>query len=709
MMTKKITDILEQKNRAMSPEELGKALNLKDNEKAALAMAMAELVQKGVIQRTKKGRYRLLAEDKIFAGTIQLTDRNFGFFLYDEPGHEDVFIHGSALHGAMNGDRVLVKIIQEKVGDQKAEGIVLKVLDRRTTTVIGILQVNKDHAFLIPYDRKVRTDIYLDVKENKLTKQHEGMVAEVTIIKWPTEGKNPEGRVVDILGRVDDPGLDVEMVIRTFDLPSEFPQEVLDEAKALQEEPMQEEFEHRKDLRDLLTFTIDGADAKDIDDAVSIETTQDGYRLGVHIADVSHYVKEYSALDKEAFRRGTSVYLVSKVLPMLPKELSNDLCSLNPGEDKLAMSVMIELNRKGETLSHEIFPSVIRSSYRLVYDDVSDLLEGKEVPALKEIEAPLQAMGELSKLLTEKRRLRGAIDFGIAESYFELDENGWPIDMKFRERRIANRLIEEFMILTNEVVSEHFYWIEVPFLYRTHEKPSAEKLMEFNTFIHNFGFHLKGRLENIHPSALNLLIDQVEGSPQEHLINKMMLRSLKQAKYTNYFEGHFGLASTYYSHFTAPIRRYPDLQIHRIIKDQLAGKMTKRRREHYDSILEAVSEQSNMTERRADDAERKIDDIKAAQFMSDRIGEEFDAVISGLTGFGIFVELDNSAEGLIPLSSLDEFFQFDKEKYILTGNKGTKLELGRALRVKLVSVNTQRGEINFELMRYGHETTRNGS
>ncbi len=699
MLTQMLEELLERKHRAMSPEELSKALNLKEEEKAQLPIAIAELVHKGVIERTKKGRYRLLADEKIFAGVIQLTDRNFGFFLFDDPQLEDVFIHGSALNGAMNGDRVLVQVTQPSVGDQKAEGVVLKVLERRTTTVIGKLSINKAHAFLLPYDRKVRTDIYLDIRDNRLSKSHDGMIAEVVITRWPTEGKNPEGRIIEILGKEDDPGMDVEIVKRSFNLPSEFPEEVLVEADGLTEDMSEEERESRRDLRDLLLFTIDGPDAKDIDDAVSIEVNGDGYKLGVHIADVSHYVTEYSALDKEAFRRGTSVYLVSDVIPMLPEKLSNDLCSLNPGEDKRAMSVLIELNKQGEVLSHEIAPSIIRSSHRLVYSDVSDLLEGKDVPALKAVEEPLKAMGELSQLLTEKRRLRGAIDFGIAESYFELDEDGWPTAMKLRERRLADRLIEEFMILTNEVVSEQFYWLGVPFLYRTHEKPSAEKLMEFNTFIHNFGFHLKGKMENIHPSALNNLIDEVEGSPQEHLINKMMLRSLKQAKYTNYFEGHFGLASTYYSHFTAPIRRYPDLQIHRIIKEQLAGKMSKRRKDHYGSILEAVAEQANMTERRADEAERKVDDIKASQFMSDKIGEEFDAVISGLTNFGIFVELDNSAEGLIPLSSMDEFFKFDKEKYILTGSNGSKLELGQALRVRLVSVNTQRGEINFELVR----------
>ncbi len=701
-----VTEILERKHRAMTAEELSRSLNLKKEENAQLSIALSELTYKGVVERTKKGRYRLLANDSIYVGTIQLTDRNFGFFLFDDPDREDVFVHGRALNGAMNGDRVLIRLIQPKSATQKAEGVVHKILERRTSTIIGKLCVEKNRAFLIPYDRKVRQNIDLDVRTNRLNRHHDGMIAEITITRWPSEGRNPEGRVVEILGSEDDPGLDVEIVIRSLNLPAEFPPQVLEEAKELSGQIGAKEWDSRRDLRDLLVFTIDGSDAKDLDDAISLEISEEGYRLGVHIADVTHYVKEYSSIDKEAFKRGNSVYLVSRVLPMLPKELSNDLCSLNPGEDKRAMSVMMELNKKGEVLSHEIFPSVIRSSHRLIYDDVSDHLEGMETSLPKEVKEPLLSMGELSKLLTEKRRLRGAIDFGMVESYYELDEDGWPISMKHRERRIGNRLIEEFMILTNEVVSEHFYWLGTPFLYRTHEKPSADKLMAFNTFIHNFGYHIKGRLENIHPSALNLLIDEVEGTPHENLINKMMLRSLKQAKYTNYFEGHFGLASTYYSHFTSPIRRYPDLQIHRIIKEVLAGKMNAKRKEHYTLILEAVAEQANMTERRADDAERKVDDIKAAQFMSDKIGQEFDGVISGMTGFGIFVELDNSAEGLISLSSLDEFFHFDKENYLLIGDRGTRLELGHALRVKLTSVNTQRGEINFELVRYFHEASR---
>ncbi|MDI9471976.1 MAG: ribonuclease R [Tissierellia bacterium] len=706
MLTEMITEILERKHKAMTAEELSRSLNLKKEENAQLSIALSELTYKGVVERTKKGRYRLLANDSIYVGTIQLTDRNFGFFLFDDPDREDVFVHGRALNGAMNGDRVLIRLTQPKSATQKAEGVVHKILERRTSTIIGKLCVEKDRAFLIPYDRKVRQNIDLDVRTNRLNRHHNGMIAEITITRWPSEGRNPEGRVVEILGSEDDPGLDVEIVIRSLNLPAEFPPQVLEEAKELSGQISAQEWDSRRDLRDLLVFTIDGSDAKDLDDAISLEISEEGYRLGVHIADVTHYVKEYSSIDKEAFKRGNSVYLVSRVLPMLPKELSNDLCSLNPGEDKRAMSVMMELNKKGEVLSHEIFPSVIRSSHRLIYDDVSDYLEGMETSLPKEVKEPLLSMGELSKLLTEKRRLRGAIDFGMVESYYELDEDGWPISMKHRERRIGNRLIEEFMILTNEVVSEHFYWLGTPFLYRTHEKPSADKLMAFNTFIHNFGYHIKGRLENIHPSALNLLIDEVEGTPHENLINKMMLRSLKQAKYTNYFEGHFGLASTYYSHFTSPIRRYPDLQIHRIIKEVLAGKMNAKRKEHYTLILEAVAEQANMTERRADDAERKVDDIKAAQFMSDKIGQEFDGVISGMTGFGIFVELDNSAEGLISLSSLDEFFRFDKENYLLIGDRGTRLELGHALRVKLASVNTQRGEINFELVRYFHETSR---
>lgn len=707
MLTKMLTELLERKHRAMSIEELGAALSLKEEEKRRLPIAVAELIQKGILEKTKKGRYRLLADKQIYAGEIRLTGRNFGFFLYDDPAREDVFVHGSALGGAMNGDRVLVRITQPKEGEQKAEGVVEKVLERHTSDVIGTLQVSREHAFLIPFDRRVRQDIFLDRSENKLSRDDDGKVAEVVITRWPREGKNPEGKVVSILGKVDEPGMDVEIIIRSHELPDAFPQEVIEEANALSGDIPEKEIERRKDLRKLLTFTIDGADAKDLDDAVTIEPTKDGYRLGVHIADVTHYIKEYSALDKEALRRGTSVYLVSRVLPMLPREISNGVCSLNPREDKRTMSVMMDLDKEGNILSHDIYESIICSDHRLVYDDVSDFLEGKKSNIPSELKEPLRHMGDLAMKLKEKRRLRGAIDFGMAESYFVLDDQGWPTELKQRERRIANRLIEEFMILTNEVVSEQFYWLSAPFLYRTHEKPSEEKLIAFNTFIHNFGFKLRGKIENIHPSVLNKLVDEVEGSPQEHLISKMMLRSLKQAKYTNYFEGHFGLASTYYSHFTSPIRRYPDLQIHRIIKEHLNGKLGAKRREHYDSILEAVADHSNRTERRADEAERAVDDIKAAQFMSDKVGEEFDGVISNLTGFGIFVELSNSAEGLLPLSSIDEFFNFNKEKYYLQGNNGTRLELGFPIRVKLESVNIQRGEINFELVRYLHETARN--
>lgn len=704
-MRQKILDLLNRRHKALSAGDIERFLRLGPNDQPELLATLSDLVEGGYVRLTKKNRYELLSESGCHVGTIQVHERGYGFFMFEDESQPDVFVPAPLVNGAMNEDKVLVCLTKPFNQYGKAEGRVVRILERNTTRVIGKLDVGKRFGFVIPRERKVKQDIFVPL--DQLNGARHGEIVEVELTAYPKGKANPEGKVVEIIGQSDESGIAIETVIHALGLPKEFPPEVLAQAEAISEQIPGSEINRRQDKRDDLIVTIDGADAQDFDDAITVARSGSNFLLSVHIADVTHYVPEHSPIDQEAYERGTSVYFPGRVIPMLPEKLSNNVCSLRPHEDRLCLSVDMTINPAGKVIDHTIYESIIQSSERLIYDDVSDFLDGQADKFSGDMAVMLSTAAELAELLRVKRFERGAINFGFMESEIVVDETGKPIDIHKRESRVANQMIEEFMILANETVSEHFYHLELPFLYRTHEKPSLEKLTDFNNFIHNFGLGLQGKLEDIRPQQLNAVIDQVAGQPHSSIISKLMLRSLKQAKYTNYMEGHFGLASQYYSHFTSPIRRYPDLQIHRIIKEQLAGQLNRGRINHYETILPQVAEQSSNRERRADTAEREVDDIKMAEYMQDKIGQTYLATISGVTGFGIFVELDNSVEGMVRISDIAwEDFQFDPERYLVRGIKnGNTLTVGDKVPVRLLRVNVDAGEITFELLEKADEIT----
>ncbi|MFY9611960.1 MAG: ribonuclease R, partial [Tissierellaceae bacterium] len=598
------------------------------------------------------------------------------------------------------GDRVVANILSKSWNGRRAEGEIIRILQRENQFIVGTFEESKNFGFLIPDDQRIAYDIFIPKSSFNNAKNRQKVVVEIT--RWPELRRNPEGKVVEILGYLGEKGTDILSIIRQFKLPEEFPEQVQEEAASIGQEISEKDLEGRVDLRHLKTFTIDGADAKDLDDAVSIQVLENGnYSLGVHIADVSHYVKEGSYLDKEALNRGNSVYLIDRVVPMLPKELSNGICSLNPNEDRLTLSVIMEIDRDGNVVNHQIEEAVINSKARLIYDDVSDYLEKDDEEAkekLKDLLIELDHMKDLAKTLYEKRDKRGSIDFDFPETYISLDENGYPVEIGKIERRIANRIIEEFMLVTNETVAEEYFWAEIPFLYRIHEEPAQEKLSDFAKFIHNFGYRLKGK--EIHPKELQMLTKEIKGKKEEIVISTLLLRSLKKAKYSSQPDVHFGLASRYYSHFTAPIRRYPDLVIHRIIKENLKGRLTPNRQEYLEGVLPDIADHTSMTERRAEEAEREVEDMKKAQYMSDKIGEKYEGIISSLTNFGIFVQLENTIEGLVHFRNmLDDYYNFDEDNYYIIGERtGRIYRLGDVVKVEVVGADPLRRNIDFNLV-----------
>lgn len=606
------------------------------------------------------------------------------------------------MHGAMNGDEVEIDLIPEYLWRDSPEAIITKVLHRNTTEVVGTFDKSKKFGFVIPESKKQKEDIFIRKKDFSGAKKGDKVV--VQIIRYPDQHNSAEGRISEIISRAGQPGGDIKAIARTYDMRETFPSRANAEAKAMKRQGVrQEDIQNRKDLRGKHIFTIDGADSKDFDDAVSLDMLPNGnYMLGVHIADVSHYVKEDGPLDKEALKRGTSVYLLNQVIPMLPKALSNDICSLNPYEDRLTLSVDMELTPEGTMVNHEIYESVIRSAARFVYDDVSDLLEDGKWQLSKKYEPfqdDLLAMHKLAVKLEEKRRERGSIDFDLDESEIRLNDKGIPVSVEIAQRRSANKMIEEFMLLANETVAEHFYWMEVPFLYRVHEKPETEKLEKLKIFLRSFGIMLRGNRSSIHPRAISSILEQVKGKTCENVVSSVTLRSMQKAYYSTSCEGHFGLALKYYCHFTSPIRRYPDLMIHRIIKEVLHhgvdGKLTK----HFAKAAAEAADISSAAERKAIEAEREVEKMKKAEYMSYHIGEVFDGIISGVTGFGLYVQLENTVEGLVRIDSLyDDYYDYDAEQYLLKGRRNGKVyKLGDTVRIFVDNVNTDRGEIDFLL------------
>ncbi|OSB09723.1 ribonuclease R [Paraclostridium bifermentans] len=686
----------------LKKEELAMIFDIHHTEMPMFYNFLDELVESGYLILTKKGKYTSPNQMGLFVGKLVSHKKGFGFVESDEEYTQDLFIPADSLNGAMHNDRVIAEITTPATDEKRAEGRIIKVVERAITDVVGTFQESKNFGFVLPDNKKFNKDIFIPKKFFNGARGNDKVVCRIT--QWPTEDRKPEGKIIEILGQKGDRYVEIASVIREHGLPEEFPKKVLDEAEKVAIEIPQEEIDRRLDIRDMNIFTIDGEDAKDLDDAVSIEVLDNGnYKLGVHIADVTHYVKEKSKLDKEALKRATSVYLVDKVIPMLPKTLSNGVCSLNPFEDKLTLSVFMEINHKGDVVKHDIKETIINSKARMTYTEVSDILE-KDDEKLKKTFAKVAddffTAEKLARILMKRREKRGAIDFDFPEAKIILNNDGDVVDIVQYERRISNRIIEEFMLITNETVAEHFFWLNMPFVYRVHETPAHEKIETLNKFISTFGYVIKGDLESVHPKALQGIIEQIHGKTEEKAISTIMLRSLKQARYSPECVGHFGLAAQYYSHFTSPIRRYPDLQIHRIIKEFLNGKISQKRQDQLAQIVDYASTQSSEREREAELAERDVKDIYKARYMEDRVGEEFVGIVSSVTSFGMFIELDNTVEGLVRLADMgDDYYIFDENTFTILGERTKKMyRIGDVVKIKVEKVNVDFKEIDFKLL-----------
>lgn len=684
----------------MKEKELAILMRVEPEDRDELSKVLGSLLDKRKIQINKRGKYSLYdgrsREKGLLEGTFISNARGFGF-VEVEGEEEDFFIPADKVKDAFHQDTVQIRMLHEVPGKRR-EAEIVSVLARGMTQIVGTFEPCKSYGFVIPDNSKIATDIYI-AKEHK-NGAVDGHKVIVEITDYGSAGRNPEGKVVQILGHKNDPGVDILSLVHAYGLSVEFPERVMNQAQKVQDEIIEADLAGRRDLRDLMMVTIDGEDAKDLDDAVSLTMDGDNYVLGVHIADVSNYVQENSALDREAFARGISVYLVDRVIPMLPHKLSNGICSLNEGEDRLALSCFMTVDKKGEVIDHEICESVICVNKRMNYPSVNRIIEEKdkeERDAFAEFVPMLDRMAELSSILQALRKERGSIDFDFPETKILLDEKGLPVEIRPYERNAATRLIESFMLLANETVAEHFYWLELPFLYRTHDTPDPEKIGKLSTFIHNFGYRIKMRKEEIHPKEIQKLLGKIVGTPQEDLISRLALRSMKQAKYTTDCSGHFGLACPYYCHFTSPIRRYPDLQIHRIIKDYLRGRMKRAKTEHYEEILAQVADHCSKRERIADEAERETNKLKKAQYMEQHIGECFEGIISSITEWGIYVELPNTVEGMIHVSKLPgDYFVYDEEHYEMAGKRtGVRYKLGQKVTIRVHQVDTVLRTIDF--------------
>ena len=686
----------------LKKEELALIFDIHPTEMPMFYNFLDELEEDGYIGKTKKGKIASPKSMGYFVGKFVAHRKGFGFVESDEEYTQDLFIPAADTNGAMHNDRVVAEITKPATDERRAEGTIIKVVEREITKVVGEFQSNKTFGFVIADEKKFNQDIYIPKKYFSGAKDGDKVVVQITV--WPQAGRKPEGKIIEVLGPKGEKEVEILSIIRAHGLPEEFPKKVLEEAQKVAQPISQEEIDRRLDIRDLNIFTIDGEDAKDLDDAISIERLSNGnFKLGVHIADVTHYVHEKSKLDKEALKRATSVYLVDTVIPMLPKTLSNGVCSLNPHEDKLTLSVFMEIDRKGNVQQYDIKETIINSKARMTYTEVSDILEhdDEELKAkYSHVADDFKTAEELAKILMQRRNQRGAIDFDFPEAKIILTPEGKVSDIKEYERRISNRIIEEFMLITNETVAEHYFWLNIPFVYRIHETPSSEKMQELGKFVSTFGYTIKGDLEEVHPKALQSIISAIKGKKEEEAISTIMLRSLRQARYSPECSGHFGLAAKYYSHFTSPIRRYPDLQIHRIIKEQLNNKINKKRQEQLVNIVDYASTQSSERERAADLAERDVKDYYKAVYMEDKVGEEFDGVVSSVTSFGMFIELPNTVEGLSRLANMnDDYYIYDEMTYTIIGERTRKTyRIGDPVRIKVDNVNVDLREIDFKIL-----------
>lgn len=674
----------------MKEKELAVMLQVSKEDRGELNRILNELLAEGKLSLTKKGKFiKAKHSDKELIGTFISHPKGFGF-VEVEGRDEDLYIPENFVNGAFHKDTVKVALLSTHSAGQsgrRQEAQVLEILARGMKQIVGIYDKNnKNYGFVIPDNTKIHEDVFVPVERSKGAVSGHKVVCEIT--DYGKNNRKPEGKITEILGHVNDPGVDIMSIVKGYELPTEFSEKIMHQAERVASEVSEADMAGRRDLREVQMVTIDGEDAKDLDDAVSLSRNGEYYQLGVHIADVTNYVQENSALDWEARARGTSVYLVDRVIPMLPHKLSNGICSLNAGENRLALSCLMTIDEKGDVVSHEIVESVIKVDRRMSYTSVKKILEDHDEAERREYEAlvPMfELMRELAGILREKRKKRGSIDFDFPESKIVLDKQGHPIEIKPYERNVATKIIEDFMLIANETVAEHFHWMELPFVYRTHDNPDPEKIGKLSTFIRNFGYSIKSRQEEIHPKELQKLLAKIEDTPEEALISRLTLRSMKQAKYTIDCTGHFGLACQYYCHFTSPIRRYPDLQIHRIIKEQLRGRLNEKRIDHYNEILPEVAKHSSEMERRADEAERETDKLKKVEYMERHIGEIYEGVISSITTWGVYVELPNTIEGMIHVSMLPgDYFYYDEETYEMVGQAtDIRYKLGQTLKIRV--------------------------
>ncbi len=689
--------------RPMRLRELAALLDIPRPKRKELYRVMDELVKSGSAQLNANGTYTRAEKPRI-VGTFLAHPRGFGFVDLGE-GEEDIYIPEEKTGRAMDRDKVQVALIQKENGRRK-EGVVVKILEHACREIVGTYQKSPHYGFVVPDNPKLGQDVFIPGGQSMGAVTGDKVVAILT--GYGSRRKGPEGKIKEILGGVGEPGTDVLSIVKALGIPTEFSEKVIRQAKRVSEELIPGDFQGRKDIRDWTMVTIDGEDSKDLDDAVSLtwEEGENGegvlYHLGVHIADVANYVQGGSAMDREALRRGTSVYLVDRVIPMLHQRLSNGVCSLNAGEDRLALSCLMDVDGQGQVLRHEIAETVIRVDRRMTYTNVQKILDGSDPEISREyadFEILFRKMDELSACVRRQRQKRGSIDFNFPESKITIDETGKPLAVEVYEHNRAMELIEDFMILANETVAREFCEDEIPFLYRTHGDPDPDKVEELLTLVHSQGISVQKAREKISPLEIQRILAQAKGQPNEALISRLALRAMQQARYTVECTGHFGLASTHYCHFTSPIRRYPDLQIHRIIKDKLRGRMNQEKKDMYASILDEAAALSSSAERRAEEAEREVDKLKKAEYMLDHVGEEFEGSISGVTGWGLYVELPNTIEGLVHIRAMeDDYYRFDEENLTLVGEATGKIyALGQKVRVRAVDVDLYQRNIDFAI------------
>lgn len=674
-----------------------------------LIKVLVELEQTGLIQRTKTDRYqrkesKKSKQSKLIQGTLSQNKKGFAFLRPEDDEMDDVFIPPTKINRAMDGDTVLVEL-QHSKGEHKGklEGEVKSIEKHSVTQVVGTYSEARHFGFVLPDDKRIMQDVFIPKGHN--LGAIDGHKVLVQITKYADGTDNPEGQVSAILGHKNDPGVDILSIIYQHGIEIEFPDKVLEEAEAVPDEIKPSEIEGRRDLRNELTITIDGADAKDLDDAISVKKLDNGHtQLTVSIADVSYYVTEGSALNEEAYDRATSVYLVDRVIPMIPHRLSNGICSLNPQVDRLTLSCQMELDERGHVVNHEIFDSVIHSNYRMTYDEVNEIITDQNEDTRKrynEVTPMLDLAKDLSERLINMRKRRGEIDFDISEAKVLVNDEGIPTDVELRKRGEGERLIESFMLAANETIAEHFDRLNVPFIYRVHEQPKSERLRQFFDFITNFGLMIKGTGEEVHPSTLQKIQQEVEGQPEQMVISTMMLRSMQQARYDDVNLGHFGLSAEHYTHFTSPIRRYPDLIVHRLIRKYLIDKtMDDKTLNKWEEALPEIADHTSQRERRAIEAERDTDELKKAEYMVQHIGEEYEGIISSVANFGMFIELPNTIEGMVHVSEMtDDYYHFDERQMAMIGERQAKVfRIGDPVTIKVVNVDVDERMIDFQIV-----------